>query len=434
MSPQRYTFASLLVLAVLLAMPPAAGVDPQARVVAWLTVTPDAVLPGETVQIRAAFDVSGGEVPTRLEVVGFGLAGYPILEESTEPACSRVNWVWTCHPSWPGRQSLDLRVRVPEDAPWATSHVFIFTVEHPGDSRWSVAESVWILGTRVDFDAKTFDGGNGTTRQELAVNVTGPGPATELWLSSAALAGVTIVSATPLPTQLELASASWFRENLTRGQYTFNVLMACPSGSCAAQATLQYADASGHVLPLQAILVPGSGPGAMIRSSESMAFVPLALFASGFSVFTVLIGAHWLGYEVLPTPERYRSPREVYVISKAGTLLAHRRRNGVPAKRDADILAGMFTAVREFARDAMGATETGTVMLSVGEERVTFVEGRQAVVALVGAGRIGRGTIAQADAELARLESVLGPQLDHWDGTSPELAEASESIADLLLR
>lgn len=127
---------------------------------------------------------------------------------------------------------------------------------------------------------------------------------------------------------------------------------------------------------------------------------------------------------------------EVLVIHKGtGLLVAHAGESeGADGKIDSDLVSGMLTAIMAFARDAMGAAESGELRTIGFAESELFLRSSPAVILAVKASgtppRQFRG----------RLEEVFCDLIDRWgetiggsDGSMPD-AERPALIADLQQR
>jgi len=118
----------------------------------------------------------------------------------------------------------------------------------------------------------------------------------------------------------------------------------------------------------------------------------------------------------------------VFVVDTRGMLLAHRSGSLVPYP-DQDIMAGMFTAVQDYIRDAWGGGEEKTMKSAqFGDRKVVVERGRHHYVAVVFSGN-DRGALERRVRELSQeIDSRFGDVIANWDGQEKNVHEI-----DLLL-
>lgn len=123
---------------------------------------------------------------------------------------------------------------------------------------------------------------------------------------------------------------------------------------------------------------------------------------------------------------------DIFAINGAGLLLAKAMPDGEGL--DADIFAGMFSAVQDFVRDSFrrGSGETGALgRLEYGDMKILVEHGRRIFLVAVLRGQEHRDMRAMLRNSLAEMEDVHGETLDSWSGRASELDGIAESVKAL---
>lgn len=117
---------------------------------------------------------------------------------------------------------------------------------------------------------------------------------------------------------------------------------------------------------------------------------------------------------------------ELFLISKAGLLIAHRSRSAVLTK-DRDIMAGMLTAVQAFVKDAFG-NKGEMLEMKMAQLRVRLVRGRWSAWAVVATGEVGETYIDEARKAIAAFEERNREALDPWNGELGSLRDVDDLV------
>jgi predicted regulator of Ras-like GTPase activity (Roadblock/LC7/MglB family) len=415
------------VLALLAFAVPAAASVPRVDVTA--AFAPNAVLPGEATTLAVVVTM-WGEDERDVTVHVDGLDGFALLAEEAPVGCDRTGWKWVCDDVATGAHAFALTVATPAAWEGGTDQEVTVRVADAKSVLRAATATLWIVGTNVVVDVAPLPTPEGATvAYAVVLETTGPGSAPYVRLDVTPDDGAVVVDASPQPT-VWAGQLTWEFRDVAPGTTVVEVALATDAETAGVEVEVLYADASGRFLPTERTTFSSMPLPPETAAPQAMAlpwFLPL-LALSGAGV----AGAWAAQRGVLPWPN---GVREAYVISKAGLLLAHRTRSGAGGEADEDIMAGMFTAVRQFALDAVGDAR-GLVQLRVGDARVTFVEGQHAVVALVSKGFVGRGAVVRAANGLARFEALHGDVLRAWDGRfdgAPAFGEAADTLAASLV-
>ncbi len=118
---------------------------------------------------------------------------------------------------------------------------------------------------------------------------------------------------------------------------------------------------------------------------------------------------------------------ELFLITKAGLLIAHRSRSAVLTK-DRDIMAGMLTAVQAFVKDAFGDKGETLEEMKMAQLRVRLVRGRWSAWAVVATGEVGETYIDEARKAIAAFEQRNREALDPWNGELGSLRDVDDLV------
>jgi len=145
-------------------------------------------------------------------------------------------------------------------------------------------------------------------------------------------------------------------------------------------------------------------------SPEKMGLVDSGSKSSEFSKLVNIL------QEKLIHPGKMGRIHNLFLLSKSGIVIANLSANNVD-QTDADILGGMFTAVKDFMEDAVSASTTSSLNdIQFGNFHVKFASGAYSELAVVYTG------ILNQDAEDAVMDTLIAFELenmevlDNWDG------------------
>ena len=145
-------------------------------------------------------------------------------------------------------------------------------------------------------------------------------------------------------------------------------------------------------------------------SPEKMGLVDSGSKSSEFSKLVNIL------QEKLIHPGKMGRIHNLFLLSKSGIVIANLSANNVD-QTDADILGGMFTAVKDFMEDAVSASTASSLNdIQFGNFHVKFASGAYSELAVVYTG------ILNQDAEDAVMDTLIAFELenmevlDNWDG------------------
>ena len=145
-------------------------------------------------------------------------------------------------------------------------------------------------------------------------------------------------------------------------------------------------------------------------SPEKMGLVDSGSKSSEFSKLVNIL------QEKLIHPGKMGRIHNLFLLSKSGIVIANLSANNVD-QTDADILGGMFTAVKDFMEDAVSASTASSLNdIQFGNFHVKFASGAYSELAVVYTG------ILNQEAEDAVMDTLIAFELenmevlDNWDG------------------
>ncbi|MFL2944767.1 MAG: response regulator [Candidatus Poseidoniales archaeon] len=135
--------------------------------------------------------------------------------------------------------------------------------------------------------------------------------------------------------------------------------------------------------------------------------------------------------EKLIHPGKIGRIHNLFLLSKSGIVIANLSANNVD-QTDADILGGMFTAVKDFMEDAVSASTTSSLNdIQFGNFHVKFASGAYSELAVVYTG------ILNQEAEDAIMDTLIAFELenmkvlDGWDGDLSKMSDSSKFLDKL---
>ena len=135
--------------------------------------------------------------------------------------------------------------------------------------------------------------------------------------------------------------------------------------------------------------------------------------------------------EKLIHPGKVGRVHNLFLLSKSGIVISNLSANEVE-DTDADILGGMFTAVKNFMEDAFSARSDSSLNdIQFGNFHITFASGAYSELAVVYTGIINQASEeAIADTLIAfELENI--GSLENWDGDMSRLPTAIDHLEKL---
>ena len=135
---------------------------------------------------------------------------------------------------------------------------------------------------------------------------------------------------------------------------------------------------------------------------------------------------------VLRKKRTYGEIEDIFVISRAGLLLAHKSKEIRPDMDD-DILSGMLTAIQDFVKDAFGEkSKFGLKRLDFGDSEIRLKRGNGYFIAVVFTGTEPANLEANLDKTIVNLEDKYGNVLETWAGNRSQLRGIKDQLDDLL--
>jgi hypothetical protein len=124
---------------------------------------------------------------------------------------------------------------------------------------------------------------------------------------------------------------------------------------------------------------------------------------------------------------------EAFLIHReSGLLLCHVSRH-VAASPDSDLISGMLTAIRDFARDAFGRGTAGDLdEIQYGEQRILIMSAQYVFLAVVVDGTEPPGFRAQMRERVLEISQEHRPILRDYDGNRERLSAVEHALRPLL--
>jgi len=160
-------------------------------------------------------------------------------------------------------------------------------------------------------------------------------------------------------------------------------------------------------------------------SPEKMGFTDSGSKSTEFSKLVNIL------QEKLIHPGKIGRIHNLFLLSKSGIVIANLSANNVD-QTDADILGGMFTAVKDFMEDAVSASTTSSLNdIQFGNFHVKFASGAYSELAVVYTG------ILNQEAEDAIMDTLIAFELENmkvlegWDGDLSKMSDSSKFLEKL---
>ena len=135
--------------------------------------------------------------------------------------------------------------------------------------------------------------------------------------------------------------------------------------------------------------------------------------------------------EKLIHPGKVGRVHNLFLLSKSGIVISNLSANEVE-DTDADILGGMFTAVKNFMEDAFSAHSDSSLNdIQFGNFHITFASGAYSELAVVYTGIINQAAEEAIADTLIAFEFEHMTVLENWDGDHSKLASSSDYLEKL---
>ena len=135
--------------------------------------------------------------------------------------------------------------------------------------------------------------------------------------------------------------------------------------------------------------------------------------------------------EKLIHPGKVGRVHNLFLLSKSGIVISNLSANEVE-DTDADILGGMFTAVKNFMEDAFSAHSDSSLNdIQFGNFHITFASGAYSELAVVYTGIINQAAEEAIADTLIAFEFEHMSVLENWDGDHSKLASSSDYLEKL---
>ncbi|MFO8109062.1 MAG: hypothetical protein R6U17_00855 [Thermoplasmata archaeon] len=159
---------------------------------------------------------------------------------------------------------------------------------------------------------------------------------------------------------------------------------------------------------------------------EDRRFSPILLSLLLIPLFAILWGVfHWL-------KKKEFTVEDIFLIHDSGVLIKHHTRT-LKAKRDEDILAGMFLAVNNFVEDAFGGEEKDTLKrMEYGDHIVLVHKGRHVILAVFLSGEVPPRIFDSMSNLVKDIEERYKGRIEEWSGDLEHLPGVDEMLSSIL--
>jgi hypothetical protein len=241
----------------------------------------------------------------------------------------------------------------------------------------------------------------------------------------------------PIPRQVGQRNKPWI---LNVGPYIYDSDNV--TGDLTIQVDSEYVTAVGHYLifncesdisldEVETIVSDGFLQSSRdIEVSVSSPVSPsLEMYIWPTSIGIAILGV--VGLLVWRASRRY-SMEDLFVVGKEGKLLVHKTKRARP-DRDEDILAGMLTAIQEFAKDTFREEKDTLRAFELQERKVVIETAQNFYVAAIFAGKEPRWASKSLEAFVNDIETVYGETIKSWSGDMDDL-ETLPEMADFFIK
>ena len=204
----------------------------------------------------------------------------------------------------------------------------------------------------------------------------------------------------------------------------------------AVQSSKQVFEALG-LKALQSVQLEGTDGSLFIRplgdGRASLIIILRQEANAGFVRLQAADAAKQLEEELGIAPLTSARIRHVFLFSDGGLLISHLSRTLVQP-HDRDILAGMLSAIQDFAKDALRSEGGGELReMDVGSLRAYLIRGRWCTLVLLAEGPLAERSVLIMQDALDIFEGRNEKALDPWDGQGESLVGLGD-LMDALLR
>lgn len=241
----------------------------------------------------------------------------------------------------------------------------------------------------------------------------------------------------PIPKQVGQRNKPWI---LNVGPYLFDSDNA--TGDLTIQVDSEYVTTVGHYLifncerdisldEIEAIISDGLLQNSRdIEVSVSSPVSPsMEMYIWPTSIGIVILGV--VGLLFWRASRRY-SMEDLFLVGKEGKLLVHKTKRARP-DRDEDILAGMLTAIQEFAKDTFREEKETLRAFELQEKKVIIETAQNFYVAAIFAGKEPRWASKSLEAFVSDIETMYGHTIESWSGDVDDL-ETLPEMADFFIK
>ncbi len=159
-------------------------------------------------------------------------------------------------------------------------------------------------------------------------------------------------------------------------------------------------------------------------SISSLVAPEVNVFIWPASIGIVLLGMFGLVY--WRATRRY-SMEDLFLVGKEGKLIVHKTKRARP-DRDEDILAGMLTAVQEFAKDVFREEKESLKAFELQQKRIVIETARNFYVAAIFTGKEPKRTSRSLEAFVEDVDIRYGSMIEAWSGDMGELENLPEMV------
>ncbi|MFQ5883934.1 MAG: Ig-like domain-containing protein, partial [Thermoplasmata archaeon] len=118
---------------------------------------------------------------------------------------------------------------------------------------------------------------------------------------------------------------------------------------------------------------------------------------------------------------------DLFLVGREGKLIVHKTKRARP-DRDEDILAGMLTAVQEFAKDVFREEKESLKAFELQQKRIVIETARNFYVAAIFAGKEPKRASKSLEAFVEDVDVRYGSMIKSWSGDMGELEDLPEMV------
>lgn len=118
---------------------------------------------------------------------------------------------------------------------------------------------------------------------------------------------------------------------------------------------------------------------------------------------------------------------DLFLVGKEGKLIVHKTKRARP-DRDEDILAGMMTAIQEFAKDTFREEKEELKAFELQQKKVVIETARNFYVAAIFAGKEPRWASKSLEAFVEDVDVRYGSMIKSWSGDMGELEDLPDMV------